>query len=185
VPQSRLGEVIDLAQSTVAAMQVGDPRDPATAIGPLASQAQYDRVQHYIRRGQEQGATIIVGGEGRPAGLDMGFFVKPTVFVDVQNDMDIAREEIFGPVLSVLTYEDEDDALRIANDSIYGLQAYVFSSESERGRRLAGHVEAGSVLINRIAPEVEAPFGGLRQSGLGRELGIFGIEAFLEARTIV
>ncbi|CAH2902438.1 MAG: Aldehyde dehydrogenase (EC [uncultured Paraburkholderia sp.] len=185
VPRSRLDEVIEQVKAAVATMRVGDPRDPSTVVGPLVNRAQYDRVQHFIRRGIEQGALLVTGGEGRPAGLDKGYFVNPTVFAGVRNDMDIAREEIFGPVLSILEYENEDDAIRIANDSVYGLQAYVFSSQTGRAERVASQLEAGTVLINRIKPELLAPFGGLKQSGLGREFGVFGLEAFLEPKSIV
>ncbi|MBT2793365.1 aldehyde dehydrogenase family protein [Paraburkholderia strydomiana] len=185
VPRSRLDEVIEQVKAAVATMRVGDPRDPSTAVGPLVNRAQYDRVQRFIRRGIEQGALLVTGGEGRPAGLDKGYFVNPTVFAGVRNDMDIAREEIFGPVLSILEYENEDDAIRIANDSVYGLQAYVFSSQTGRAERVASQLEAGTVLINRIKPELLAPFGGLKQSGLGREFGVFGLEAFLEPKSIV
>ncbi|AXJ04604.1 aldehyde dehydrogenase family protein [Pseudomonas fluorescens] len=185
VPRAYLPQVMERVKTLVDATVVGDPRDPATAIGPLVSQAQFDRVQGFIRRGLEQGARLIVGGEGRPAGLSQGYFVKPTVFADVSNDMDIAREEIFGPVLSIIAYDDEEDAVRIANASVYGLQAYVFTREVDRGRRIAARLEAGSVLINRIAPELLAPFGGVKQSGIGREFGVSGLEAFLEAKSIV
>lgn len=185
VPRSRLNAVIELVRAAVADMKVGDPRDPATHIGPLVNRAQYERIQHFIRRGREQGATLVVGGEGTPEGLGKGYFVKPTVFADVRNDMDIAREEIFGPVLSILSYEDEDEAIRIANDSVYGLHAYLFSRQPERALCLAPRLEAGTVLINRIAPELLAPFGGVKQSGVGREFGVFGMESFLEPKTIV
>ncbi|SFQ21692.1 aldehyde dehydrogenase (NAD+) [Variovorax sp. OK605] len=185
VPRSRMKEALERVAAIVASMRVGDPRDAATAIGPLATQAQYERIQRFIRRGLEQGATLVAGGEGRPEGLRRGWFVKPTVFGDVRNDMDIAREEIFGPVLSVIGYDDEDEAVRIANDSAYGLQAYVFSSQPERARRVASRLQAGSVLVNRIAPELLAPFGGVKQSGVGREFGVFGMEAFMEPKTIV
>jgi len=184
VPRARLSEVIERVKTGVAAMRVGDPHDPATVMGPLVNRAQFDRVQRYIRRGQEQGATLVVGGEGRPDGLNKGWFVKPTVFVDVHNDMDIARDEIFGPVLSILTYDNEDEAIAIANDSVYGLQAYIFSSQPARALRVASRLEAGTVLINRIAPDLLAPFGGVKQSGIGREFGVFGLEAFLEPKTI-
>jgi len=185
VPRSRLDEVIEQVKAAVATMRVGDPRDPSTVVGPLVNRAQYDRVQRFIRRGIEQGALLVTGGEGRPAELDKGYFVNPTVFAGVRNDMDIAREEIFGPVLSILEYENENDAIRIANDSVYGLQAYVFSSQTGRAERVASQLEAGTVLINRIKPELLAPFGGLKQSGLGREFGVFGLEAFLEPKSIV
>jgi aldehyde dehydrogenase (NAD+) len=185
VPRARMDEIGERVRAVVAAMRVGDPRDPETHIGPLASRAQYERVQQYIRRGLEQGATLVAGGEGKPSGVDAGYFVRPTVFANVGNDMDIAREEIFGPVLSMIGYDDEEDAIRIANDSVYGLQAYVFSSCAERAVRIAARLQAGTVLINRIAPELLAPFGGVKQSGIGREFGIFGLEAFLEPKTIV
>ena len=185
IPRTRLNDVIDRVRAIVPTMQVGDPRDPATVIGPMVNRAQFDRVQRFIRCGQEQGARLIVGGEGRPHGLENGYFVKPTVFANVLNEMDIAREEIFGPVLSILTYESEDEAISIANDSVYGLQAYVFSSLQRRAERVATHLEAGVVLINRIAPDLLAPFGGVKQSGIGREFGVFGLEAFLEAKTVV
>jgi aldehyde dehydrogenase (NAD+) len=185
VPRARMDAVCERLRSAVAAMRVGDPRDPATHIGPLASQAQYERVQHYIRRGLAQGASLVAGGGGKPAGAEAGYFVRPTVFAHVTNDMDIAREEIFGPVLSVIAYDNEEDAIRIANDSVYGLQAYVFSPDAQRAARIAARLEAGTVLINRIAPELLAPFGGVKQSGIGREFGVFGLEAFLEPKTIV
>jgi aldehyde dehydrogenase (NAD+) len=185
VPRSRLDEVLALAKTTVAGLHVGDPRDATTDIGPLFNRTQFERIQGFIRRGVEQGATLIVGGEGRPAGLKQGFFVRPTIFAHVLNSMDIAREEIFGPVLSIMSYEDEDEAIRTANESIYGLQAYVFSSNKERADRVASRLEAGTVLINTIRPELAAPFGGRKQSGLGREFGVFGMESFLEAKTIV
>ncbi|GJI97337.1 aldehyde dehydrogenase [Duganella caerulea] len=185
VPRARMDEIAERVGAIVAGMRVGDPRDPDTHIGPLASRAQYERIQHYIGRGLAQGATLIAGGEGKPAGLDAGFFVRPTVFANVRNDMDIAREEIFGPVLSMIGYDDEEEAIRIANDSDYGLQAYVFTSQPERAQRIAGRLEAGTVLINRIVPELLAPFGGVKQSGIGREFGVFGLEAFLEPKTIV
>jgi aldehyde dehydrogenase (NAD+) len=180
-----MNEASERIAAIVAGMRVGDPRDPATTIGPLVSEAQFERIQRFIRRGLAQGATLLAGGEGRPEGLKRGWYVRPTVFADVRNDMEIAREEIFGPVLCVLAYEDEDEAIDIANDSIYGLQAYVFSSQSERACRVASQLQAGTVLVNRIAPELLAPFGGVKQSGLGREFGVFGIEAFMEPKAIV
>lgn len=185
VPRARQAEVVDRVREVVAALRVGDPADPSTHIGPLATHAQYERIQRYIRLGLEQGATLVAGGEGRPQGRERGYFVKPTVFANVHNDMAIAREEIFGPVLSVIPYEDEEDAIRIANDSIYGLQAYVLSSQPDRARRVAARLEAGTVLINRAGPDLLAPFGGAKQSGIGRELGLFGLEAFLEPKAIV
>jgi len=184
VPAARISEVEAIAASAVAALTVGHPSDPETTIGPLASAAQFERVQGFILGGLAQGARLVAGGPGKPDGRATGFFVRPTVFSDVDNDMDIARQEIFGPVLSIIPYQDEADAIRIANDSIYGLEAYVFSTDVERARRVAERLAAGSVLINRIAPELRAPFGGVKQSGVGREFGVFGLESFLEAKSI-
>ncbi|MDH0866219.1 aldehyde dehydrogenase family protein [Mitsuaria sp. GD03876] len=184
VPRGRMDEVVERLRGAVAAMRVGDPGDPATTIGPMASQAQFDRIQQFIGRGLAQGATLVAGGPGRPDGLPKGWFARPTVFADVRNDMDIAREEIFGPVLSVLPVDSEDDAIAVANDSPYGLQAYVFSADAARARRVASRLEAGTVLINRVAPDLLAPFGGVKQSGQGREFGLAGLEAFLEPKTV-
>lgn len=183
VPRGRLDETISLVRSHVAMLKVGDPRDPTVAIGPVANQSQFDKVQHYIRRGIEEGASLVVGGEGRPKGQTKGYFVRPTVFAGVANDMDIARDEIFGPVLSLITYDNEDEAIKLANDSIYGLQAYVFSRNRERALAIADQLRAGSVLINTVRPDLLAPFGGVKQSGLGREFGVYGLEAFLEPKT--
>ena len=164
-------------------VKVGDPRDPASTIGPMVSQTQWERVQGYIRLGVEEGATLLVGGEGHPEGLG-GYFVRPTVFTGVTNQMRIAREEIFGPVLSILTYADEADAIAIANDTSYGLSAYVFG-EPAHATRVALRLEAGRVVINGAAHEPAAPFGGVKQSGLGRENGVFGLEAYLEPKTVL
>ena len=163
--------------------KVGDPRDPATTIGPMVSQTQWERVQRYIRLGLEEGARLLTGGEGRPEGLT-GWFVRPTVFTDVRNDMRIAREEIFGPVLTILTYRDEDEAVAIANDTTYGLSAYIFGDQA-RAERLAARLESGRVVINGAAHEPLAPFGGMKQSGLGRENGSFGLSAYLEPKTVL
>jgi aldehyde dehydrogenase (NAD+) len=185
VPRTRLDEVIGAVQAFAATLRVGDPKDPDTTMGPLASLAQYQRVQHYIQRGLAQGARLIVGGEGRPAGLEQGYFARPTVFANVSQDMDIAREEIFGPVLSIMTYDSDEQAIEIANGTEYGLYAYVFSSNLQRASHIASRLEAGTVMINRINPELLAPFGGVKQSGIGREFGVAGLESFLEAKTIV
>ena len=183
VPESRLDEALAIATAKMKEFPTGDPRDPTTAIGPMVSKRQWERVQSYIRRGMEEGARIVVGGPDRPAGLTGGYFVRPTLFAGVTNDMTIAREEIFGPVLSVLTYRDEDHAVDIANDTDYGLQAYVFSSDPARARRVASRLQAGRVLIN-LARETLSPFGGFKQSGIGREYGSYGLEAFLEPRAV-
>ena len=189
VPQERLAEVEVLARSAVEQTRAGDPRDPATAIGPMVSRKQWERVQRYIRIGIDEGARLLAGGEGLPQelpqGLQAGWFVRPTVFSGVGNDMTIAREEIFGPVLSIITYRDEEEAIAIANDTSYGLQAYVLSSDQARARAVASRIEAGRVLINTLAHEPKAPFGGFKQSGIGREHGSFGLEAFLEPKSLL
>jgi aldehyde dehydrogenase (NAD+) len=185
VPRKRLEAAKRAIADAMRAFTVGDPADPKTAIGPMVSQKQYERVQSYIRRGIGEGAELLVGGEGRPEGLEAGYFVKPTVFVNVKNDMTIAREEIFGPVLSVITYENEEDAVRIANDSEYGLHAFVSGTDVQRARRVASQIQAGRVAINGMLDDQQAPFGGFKHSGIGREFGTYGIEAFLEPRAIL
>lgn len=184
VSERRLAELEDLLKAGVARVKVGDPRDADTVIGPMVSRTQYERVQRYIRQGVEEGATLLVGGEGHPDGLG-GYFVKPTVFTGVTNDMVIAREEIFGPVLSILTYRTEDEAIAIANDTTYGLSAYVFSSDQAHADRVAAQLQSGRVVINGAPHEPLAPFGGVKQSGLGRENGVFGLEAYLEPKTVL
>jgi aldehyde dehydrogenase (NAD+) len=183
VPRSRLGEVEELAKAAVGEVKAGDPRDPKTTVGPMVSQKQWDRVQRYIRIGIDE-ATLLAGGEGRPDGFD-GWFVRPTLFTNVRNDMTIAREEIFGPVLSIIPYADDEEAIAIANDTVYGLQAYVLSGDIARARRVADRIVAGRVLINTLAHEPMAPFGGFKQSGIGREYGDFGLEAFLEPKSLL
>jgi aldehyde dehydrogenase (NAD+) len=185
VPKSRLDEVKQAIVDTMPAFPVGDPADPKTAIGPMVNEKQYERVQSYIRKGIEEGAEVLVGGEGHPKGLEAGYFVKPTVFVSVKNDMTIAREEIFGPVLCVIAYENEEDAIRIANDTSFGLHAFVSGTDVQRARRVASQILAGRVAINGMLDDQQAPFGGFKHSGIGREFGTFGIEAFLEPRAIL
>jgi aldehyde dehydrogenase (NAD+) len=184
VPESRLDEVLKVATAQMDNFRTGDPSDPATAIGPMVSQRQWERVQSYIRRGVEEGARIVVGGPDRPEGLSDGYFVRPTLFADVTNDMTIAREEIFGPVLAIVAYRDEDHAVEIANDTDYGLHAYVFSSDPARARRIASRLEAGRVAINGGYDRF-SPFGGFKQSGIGREYGAYGLEGFLEPRSVM
>ena len=185
VPRTRLDEVKRAILATIRAFPAGDPADPKTAVGPMVTQKQYERVQSYIRKGMEEGAEVLVGGEGHPKGLEEGYFVKPTVFVNVTNDMTIAREEIFGPVLCVITYETDDDAIEIANDTNYGLHGYVSGRDIQRARRVASQILAGRVAINGMLDDQQAPFGGFKHSGVGREFGTFGIEAFLEPRAIL
>jgi len=185
VPEARLAEVTLQVKAIVAQLRVGDPADPATVIGPMANRAHFDRVQSYISRGIEEGATVVVGGPGRPDGLERGFFVRPTVFAGVSNRMTIAQEEIFGPVLSIIGYASEDEAIAIANDSVFGLHAYVFSSNSARAQAVARRLQAGRVAINGMQHDPLAPFGGFKQSGTGREFGLLGLESFLEAKAIM
>lgn len=185
VPKSRLDAVKEGIRETMRAFTVGDPADPRSAIGPMVSQKQYERVQSYIRKGIEEGAEVLVGGEGHPEGFQAGFFVKPTVFVNVRNDMTIAQEEIFGPVLCVIAYDSEDDAIRIANDSKYGLHASVLGTDLERARHVASQIRSGRVVINNMTDDPQAPWGGFKYSGVGREYGKYGMEAFLETRAIL
>jgi aldehyde dehydrogenase (NAD+) len=185
VPSKHLDAVKRAIASAMSAFGVGDPADPGTAIGPMVSQKQYERVQSYIRKGIEEGAELLAGGEGRPRSFEAGYFVKPTVFVNVKNDMTIAREEIFGPVLSVIAYDSEEDAIRIANDSRYGLHAAVLGSDLSRARRVASQLRAGRVVINGMTDDPQAPWGGFKYSGVGREYGRYGIEAFVETRAIL
>jgi aldehyde dehydrogenase (NAD+) len=185
VPRKRLEAAERAIAEAMRAFTVGDPADPKTAIGPMVSQKQYERVQSYIRKGIEEGAELLVGGEGRPEGLEAGYFVKPTVFVNVKNDMTIAREEIFGPILSVIAYDSEDEAIAIANDSRYGLHGAVIGTDVDRARRVASQLRAGRVVINGMTDDPQAPWGGFKYSGVGREYGRYGIEAFLEPRAIL
>jgi aldehyde dehydrogenase (NAD+) len=185
VPKSRLDAVKQAIREGMRAFTVGDPADPKTAVGPMVSERQYERVQSYIRKGIEEGAEVLVGGEGHPEGLDGGFFAKPTVFVNVKNDMTIAREEIFGPVLCVIAYDSEEDAIRIANDSKYGLHGAVLGTDRQRARRVASQLRAGRVVINRMTDDSQAPWGGFKYSGVGREYGRYGIEAFVEPRAVL
>lgn len=185
VPRERLAEFEARVQQEVSRTQAGDPRDPNTTVGPMVSRKQWERVQRYIRIGIDEGARLIAGGEGRPDGIDAGWFVRPTVFSDVTNTMTIAREEIFGPVLSIIGYGDTEEAIAIANDTPYGLQAYVLSRDKSRAHAVASRIEAGRVLVNTLAHEPAAPFGGFKQSGIGREYGTFGIEAFLEPKSLL
>ena len=185
VPKSRLDEVKRAIRDAMQAFTVGDPADPNVMVGPMASQKQYDRVESYIRKGIEEGAEVLVGGEGHPNGFDAGYYAKPTVFVNVKNDMAIAQEEVFGPVLSVIAYDSEDEAIRIANDSKYGLHSAVIGTDLQRARRVASQLRAGRVVINGMTDDPQAPWGGFKFSGVGREYGRYGIEAFLEPKAIL
>ena len=185
VPKSRLDQVKRAIRDAMPAFPVGDPADPRTAIGPMVSEKQYEQVQSYIRKGIEEGAEVLVGGEGHPHGFEAGYFLKPTVFINVKNEMAIAQEEIFGPVLCVIACDSEDEAIRIANDSKYGLHAAVLGTDLQRARHVASQIRAGRVVINRMTDDPQAPWGGFKYSGIGREYGRYGIESFLEPKAIL
>jgi aldehyde dehydrogenase (NAD+) len=184
VPRSKMAEAEQAAKRAAEATKVGDPRNENTTIGPLVSKAQFEKVQRLIKVGIEEGAKLVTGGAGRPAGISKGYYARPTIFADVQNNMTIAREEIFGPVLCILAYENEDDAVRIANDSPYGLSGFVTSSDVERARGVAKRIRAGNVHINNARVDFAGSFGGYKQSGNGREWGEAGLEEFLELKSI-
>jgi len=175
----------EIAAAAANRIIVGDPRLPSTEMGPLASRAQFDKVQRLIAGGIQEGARLVAGGPGRPEGLERGFYARPTIFADVREEMTIAREEIFGPVLVILPYRDEEDAIRIANDGEYGLAAYLSTADPARARRVAGRLKAGNVHVNGNRPGPSIPFGGYKHSGNGREKGIYGLEEFLEIKAVV
>ncbi|KJV27770.1 aldehyde dehydrogenase family protein [Luteibacter yeojuensis] len=185
VPRSRLAEFEARVGDAVAAEVSGDPAREETTIGPMVSAKQWHRVQGYIRTGIAEGARVLAGGEGRPDGYDRGWLVRPTVFTDVRNDMAIARDEIFGPVLAILPYDTEEEAIAIANDTPYGLSAYIATTDLGRGARVAARIDSGRVMVNTLTHEPKAPFGGFKQSGLGRENGVFGLDAYLEPKAII
>ena len=184
VPKGRMEEAAGIAARVARETVAGDPEAEGTDIGPVVSAAQWQKIQGLIRKGIDEGAKLVAGGPGRPEGLDRGFYVRPTVFAEVDNGMTIAREEIFGPVLCIIGYEDEDDAVRIANDTPYGLSGYVSSGSLERARRVASRLRTGMVHINGASLDAQAPFGGYKQSGNGREWGPHGIDEFLEVKSV-
>lgn len=185
IPQSMKDEFIEAVKEVLPEFPVGDPYDRNTYLGPLVSEKQYNRVQDYIKKGQSEGATLVVGGTGKPEGLDKGYYVKPTVFANVKNDMTIAQEEIFGPVMSILTYETLDEAIEIANDTIFGLAGYVVGEDKDTLLKVASSIRAGRITINQVPADFAAPFGGYKQSGIGREWGAYGIEEYLEIKSII
>ena len=181
VPRAKMAEAVAIAKETADSLQAGRP-DSGAFLGPVANASQWRKVQDLIGKGIDEGATVVVGGLGKPEGLEQGYYVKPTIFSDVRNDMSIAREEIFGPVLSIIPYDDEDDAVRIANDTPYGLAAYVHSGTIERARKVGARIRAGQINLNGDLDLLDpyTPFGGCKQSGNGREWGAFGFDAFVE-----
>jgi aldehyde dehydrogenase (NAD+) len=184
VPKDKMQEAAAIAAKVAAATVVGNPREKGTRVGPVVSELQWNKIQDLIQKGIDEGATLVAGGTGRPDGLETGYYVKPTVFANVSNDMTIAREEIFGPVLSIIGYTDEDEAIRIANDTPYGLSGYISSGDLERARRVASRMRTGMVHINDAHLEALAPFGGYKQSGNGREWGAHGMDEFLEVKSV-
>ena len=184
IPAELKDQFLEKLKEKISAVKVGNPREDGMEVGPLISKTQFDRVQSYIEKGQEEGATLYHGGTGKPDGLSTGYFVKPTIFTDVDNSMAIAQEEIFGPVMSVITYEDLEDAIRIANDTIYGLAGYVVGKDKEKLQHVARSIEAGTIIINDCGGPNTLPFGGYKQSGIGREWGDYGLEEFLEVKSI-
>ncbi len=185
VPRAKRDEAFAAAREAVAAIRLGDPLDPASTMGPLVSQAQFDKVQGLIQAGVDEGATLVAGGTGRPEHVDGGYYVRPTVFGDVTRDMRIAREEVFGPVLSIMSYDTEDEAVSIANDTLFGLAGFVQSKDVKHARKVANRIRAGRVYINGATFDRSLPFGGYKQSGNGREFGVFGFEEYLEVKAIL
>ena len=185
VPDSRMDEAAAIAKGAAEQVKVGDPNAADTTIGPVVSDVQYEKIQNLIQKGIDEGATLECGGTGRPDGLNAGYFVKPTVFSHVTNDMSIAQEEIFGPVLSLIGYADDDDAVRIANDTVYGLSGYISAGDPERARQVARRIRTGNIHLNGAPVDNKSPFGGYKQSGNGREWGRYGFEEFLEVKSIL
>jgi betaine-aldehyde dehydrogenase len=184
VPQSKYEEAAKLAVDAAKAFTLGDPMLEATRLGPLSSQMQLERVRGYIRKGIEEGAEVLTGGPEQPEGVPGGYFVKPTIFGKVKNSMTIAQEEIFGPVLAIIPYKDEEEAVRIANDTPYGLAGAVWSKDEAHAQQVARRIRAGQVDVNGGAFNMNAPFGGFKQSGHGREAGVYGLEEFLEFKSL-
>ena len=185
VPKAKHDQAAQIAKATAEKVKVGDPFAEGTTMGPVVSEAQYNKIQGLIQKGIEEGATLVTGGLGRPEGLNRGYYVRPTIFANVTNDMTIAREEIFGPVLAILPYNTEEEAIKMANDTVYGLAGGVFTRDTAKGLRVLHRLRAGITWLNTYHPTFnEAPWGGYRQSGTGRELGTFGLEAYLETKQI-
>ncbi|WP_027546727.1 aldehyde dehydrogenase family protein [Bradyrhizobium sp. WSM2254] len=184
VPQSRMAEVAEIAKAAADKFKVGDPRTEGTDIGPVVHRGQWDKIQALIQKGIDEGAKLVAGGLGLPKGMDKGFYVRPTIFADVKNEMTIAREEIFGPVLAIIGAKDEIDAIQLANDTPYGLAGYVFAGSPERARKVGHLIRAGAIYLQGVLLDCDAPFGGYKQSGNGREWGRFGLEDYLEVKSV-
>jgi len=184
VPKARMADAIEIAKATASKAVVGDPNAETTRLGPVVSELQFNKITALIERGIEEGAELIVGGPGRPEGIETGYFIQPTIFANVTNDMNIAREEVFGPVLSILSYEDDGEAVAIANDTDYGLSGYV-SGEASHAQKIARQIRTGMVHINGASADFAAPFGGYKQSGNGREWGLEGFEEYLETKSMM
>jgi aldehyde dehydrogenase (NAD+) len=185
VPEARKDDAYAIAKDAAEKVVAGDPKKDGTTIGPLVSDVQYEKVQNLIQKGIDEGAKLLIGGTGKPQGLEKGYYAKPTIFADVENDMTISKEEIFGPVLSMITYENIDDAVAIANDTEYGLAAYVSGENKETLTSIARRLRAGQIHINYGSAGPDAPFGGFKQSGNGREKAEWGLEEFLEVKAIM
>jgi aldehyde dehydrogenase (NAD+) len=185
VPADRHDEAVGIAKAAAEGVVVGDPKADGTTIGPVVSEVQWNKIQDLIQKGIDEGATLVSGGTGKPEGLNAGYFVKPTIFANVTNDMTIAQEEIFGPVLSILPYADEEEAIRIANDTEYGLSSYVSSGDPKHAAQVGARMRAGQVHINGAGPDMQAPFGGYKKSGNGREWGKEGFDEFLESKALL
>ncbi|MBB6092533.1 aldehyde dehydrogenase (NAD+) [Povalibacter uvarum] len=185
VPAKLYDEAVKIAKAVAEKPVVGDPKADSTTMGPVANKTQFDKIQRLLQKGVEEGATVVIGGPGRPAGLDKGYFIKPTIFSNVNNEMTIAREEIFGPVLVMIPYKSEEEAVAIANDTVYGLSGYVYSGNTDNARRIARKLRAGMVHINGAPTDINAPFGGYKQSGNGREWGREGLKEFLETKAML
>lgn len=185
VPAKRYDEAVRIAKAAAEKPVVGDPKAEGVTMGPVANKTQFEKIQKLLEKGIAEGATVVIGGPGRPAGIDKGYFVKPTVFANVDNSMTIAREEIFGPVLTLIPYESEEEAIRIANDTVYGLSGYVYAGSIEKARKVASRLRTGMVHLNGAPGDINAPFGGYKQSGNGREWGREGLKEFLEVKAVM
>jgi aldehyde dehydrogenase (NAD+) len=185
VPKKLYEEAVNIAKTVAAKPVVGDPKKDGVTMGPVANKNQFEKIQRLLQTGIDEGATVVIGGPGRPEGIEKGYFIKPTVFANVTNEMTIAREEIFGPVLVMIPYETEEEAVRIANDTVYGLSGYVYSGDLEHARKVARRLRTGMVHLNGASTDINAPFGGYKQSGNGREWGKEGLKEFLEVKAVM